>query len=191
LHGFFKTSSPKPKKSLLSSLFGGGSSQKKARVSFGVNKSTTYTPPDSDATCQMHGIHKIRKFDVVITELPVYKEWCRFHDAEFVKKFNDYHMSLMENPKDAKQILHAAQVIEVLKEIDVNKLRNLMKKVFPHYKSSFPKIKDLQSVEEILKCIDRCLEEDAQLAPVELVKQDWVDTDEKVHKTHEMDHISW
>jgi hypothetical protein len=46
-------------------------------------------------------------------------------------------------------------------------------------------------VEEFLKRVDRRLEEDAQLAPVELVKQDWVDTDEKVHKTHEMDHISW
>jgi hypothetical protein len=44
----FKTPSPKPEKSLLSSLFGGGSGQKKAHVSFGVNKSTTYTPPDSD-----------------------------------------------------------------------------------------------------------------------------------------------
>jgi hypothetical protein len=187
----FKTPSPKPKKSLLSSLFGGGSGQKKARVSFGVNKRMTYTPPDSDATRRMHGINEIRKFDVVITDLPVYKEWRRFHDAEFVKKFNDYHMSLMENPKDAKQILHAARVIEVLKELDVNKLRDLMKKVFPRYKSSFPKLKDSRSVEEFLKRVDRRLEEDAQSAPVELVKQDWVDTDEKVHKTHEMDHISW
>jgi hypothetical protein len=77
----------------------------------------------------MHGINEIRKFDVVITDLPVYKEWHRIHHAEFVKKFNDYHMSLMQNPKDAKQILHAARVIEVLKELDVNKLRDLMKKV--------------------------------------------------------------
>jgi hypothetical protein len=86
----FKTPSPKPKKSLLSSLFGGGSGHKKARVSsFGVNKRMTYTPPDSDATRRMHGINEIHKFDVVITDLPVYKEWRRFHDAEFVKKFND------------------------------------------------------------------------------------------------------
>lgn len=85
-------------------------------------------------------------------------------------------MSLMENPKDAKQILHAARVIEVLKELDINKLRDLMKKVFPHYKSSFPKLKDSQSVEEFLKRVDRRLEEDAQLAPVELIKQDWVDS---------------
>jgi len=48
LKSAFKTPSPKPEKSLLSSLFGGGSGQKKAHVSFGVNKSTTYTPPDSD-----------------------------------------------------------------------------------------------------------------------------------------------
>jgi hypothetical protein len=101
-------------------------------------------------------------------------------------------MSLMQNPKDAKQILHAARVIEVLKELDVNKLHDLMKKVFPCYKSSsFPKLKDLQSVEEFLIRVDHRLEEDAQLAPVELVKQDWVDTDEKLHKTHEMDQISW
>eukprot|EP00977_Amphora_coffeiformis_P015562 scaffold4554_cov178-Amphora_coffeaeformis.AAC.11 len=136
LKSAFKTPSPK-KKSLLSSLFR-NTQKKKTRVSFGANQTATYTPPNSDETRRMHGV-EIRKYDVVVTDLPVYKKWRRYHDAEFVNMFNTYHVSLMENSNCAKQILHAARIMEVLKEVDVLNFREVAKTYSPVTNALFPK----------------------------------------------------
>ena len=137
----------------------------------------------------MHGDKGPVKFSVVVTDKSVYKHWRGYHEAKFVKKFDACYESLLEDPEATKQLLHAARVMEILKELDVIKLRGLVMQVFPRYKKTFPRLDNPQKREEFINRVKLCLQKDVESAPEELVYPDWVGAREKEYKTREYDYI--
>jgi hypothetical protein len=90
------------------------------------------------------------------------------HDAEFVREFNIQAKDFDEN--QGLQIMHAARVIGVLKELDQPTLRKLALRCFPKYKRQFPRLVSLKGVaqrEQFLRALDLYLGEDAVYAPEE------------------------
>lgn len=134
----FKT--PTPKKSLVQRMF--GSSQKKKRASFGANQVKHFTPPNSDEKKAMHGATRTETFQVVVTDMPVYKVWRGYFDGEFVRNFASSFPSLLDEAEAGRQILYAAHVMSLLRDLDSEKLRQLATACFPKYKRSFPRLVD-------------------------------------------------
>ena len=109
---------------LIARVFG-SSQKKKKRASFGKAETKFFSPLRSDEKKAVHGATDPIKFKVVVTDIPVYKDWRRYHDAEFVVNFNESFEALSGDPDAALQIIHAALVADLLKDLDSEKLRRL------------------------------------------------------------------
>lgn len=191
-------STPSPRRKSILSIVGSGLKKARARVSFGSSKSKTFTPPDSHDKKAMHGASTDNKgFYVVITDLPTYQEWREMHEAEFVNNFNRCTAAFLKHPKAAKQILHAARVMELLPEVDIFKLRKVAVKIFPNHTGKFPAFKDHYDEETIaikkaknLERLHYCLRLDVKNTRKEDRRYDRVTLEEKGDKVNEADHLS-
>lgn len=165
-----------------------------------MNQVKFYTPPNPDDKKDLYNDKEPQKFNVVVTDMPVYKDWRRYHDVEFIKKFDQSFETLRDDPDAAIQILYAAHVANILGELDLRKLRQLCMTIFRKYKRSFPKLVDKQGrsnksvfLAYVKKRLDShaldLLDEEEDLDNRKYVFTDFQDDFEREHKKHEFEHL--
>ena len=122
-------------------LFGSSGKKKKKRASFGGVAVKSYIP-NSDEKKVMHGARgEDESVLVVVYDMSMYKSWRRCLDAVFVDDFNLRSKELSR--EEGLQTLHAARVMDLLRSLDAEKVRDLSLRLFPRkYKKSFPRLKD-------------------------------------------------
>lgn len=165
--------------------------KRQLRLSFGDNK-TEYYFPDSKEQEAMHGNKEPRWIPVVVVDKPVYKEWRNLHEAEFVQVFNKRAETLGEDHAIAKQTLHAARVVGLLGELDPEVLRTLVLKVFPRYKTCFPRLMGKQGnsqMKKFLGYVEERLVDDCSKAHEDTSCVDRVTDEERGHKDRELEFI--
>ena len=115
--------------------------KKALRVSFGEPQTKLYHKHPEEA--------EEKRLAMVDVDVPVviynnrdYKRWRKLHDGEFIAKFHERAQVLSLDPKMGIQTLHAARVMNVLHILDLEILRSFCMKVFPKYRTQFPRLQD-------------------------------------------------
>lgn len=98
----------------------------------------------------------------------------------------------MQDPDAGLQIIYAARVVDLLPELDSEKLRKLAQKCFPTYNRQFPRLEDKQgrcNKAVFLGYLNKRLDDHAMEVPPEFVYDDHVHQREREFKMHELEHL--